>query len=201
MDAVEKYNASARQLIFGLMQYETIPQYALDGACTIFNRLVQVDPIRRRGTVLRSVSAACVYYALRRCALSKTPAEIRELFRLERKQFTRGCRLVLNSQNQPIPTGDPVKEVYFRFGNQLGIKYPYLCKNWEFVATKGFIPISGTPPTVAASLLLLLVRSKCLDQPALVDIANVTRVSSLIIENLCLNLEALVLESELDRLV
>ena len=201
MDAVEKYSESARQLIFGLMQYETIPQYALSGACEIFNRLVAVDPIRRRGTVLRSVAAACVYYALRRCALSKTPAEIRDLFRLERKQFTRGCRLVLNSQNQPVPSGCPIKEVYFRFGNQLGIKYPFLCKNWDECSTKGYIPTSGTPPTIAASLLLLVIRSRCLDQPALAELANVTRVSSLIIENLCLNIEALQLERELTHLL
>jgi transcription initiation factor TFIIIB Brf1 subunit/transcription initiation factor TFIIB len=195
---MEQYTSTARSILYGMLQYETCPTYVLQGAMKIFERLAEADPVRRRGVVLRAIVAASFYYACRRFGyLSRTPAEIREIFRLEKRELTRGCRLLLRKQTQPLADYDPVHVVFIRFGNQLSIPYPYLCKTWKELEEADMIPKHGTPPTIAAGILYLIVKEQCLDRPDLATIANLTKVSHVIIETVCLNIQAGMLERDL----
>jgi len=189
---------AAKTLLYGMLQYETCPSYVMNGALTIFEQLADSDPVRRRGVVLRAIVAASFYYACRRFGfLSRTPAEIREIFRLEKRELTRGCRLLLRRQPQPLADYDPVYATFIRFGNQLSIPYPYLWKTWKELEEADVRPKTGTPPTIAAGILYLVVKERCLDQPDLVRIGALTKVSHVIIEQVCMNLQARLLEQAL----
>ena len=174
---------------------EFVP-HVVHAACDMFDRLYHWESIQRRGVVLRSVCAACIYYGLKRYHIPWSPTEVRELFLLTKRQFTRGAKILL-ALPQTLEE-HPVDNLFMRFGNLLHIAYPLLVRYLDVLKRNELLNLEkNTPVSLSAGILYWICLDQCLSNPSLETICHVTHASPLIINQISSNIQARQLEFEL----
>ena len=191
-DPLTSYINNALMYFERVLHHETIPSYCHAYAVRLFLGIIERDGdqhIRRRGTVLCAVCACCLYHALKKYHLSHSPMEICALFQLTKRQFTKGCKIVLAHVPSPLEE-HPVRTLYIRYGNMLRVPYRALIVNIEKVQRHQLLDFGKyTPATIAGALLAFLSYDQNIPIP-IDQICAVTNISAIIILSLKSNLVA-----------
>ena len=140
-----------------------IPGCIIDKASLMY-KLVCDENIKR-GVARRSLIAACIWYALKAKNLSRSTKEIADLFDIDVKRLTSGCkdftermqkvdRIYLNNTLRPTSTKDYIN----RYSIKLGIPDNYkdiILRISEIIEKLGIVT-KNTPQSIAVSSIYLI---------------------------------------------